>query len=180
MFCGLPDILPGVGPHNNCPWWLSVKEQTGAYFGRYHLTGKCTCKSKRGLLHRVKSVGHRHGSLRPAHGQNPTVYQLVPSHQRTWKCTRALSKSKVVFLQGPVHFQVSRREGRYLNLYVPTGALVAFVHQGPNRIQRFPEPSSTSHSPQTTLCGCFDPVEHFENLARLGQRSSPKKGNVQN
>ena len=27
----------------------------------------------------------------------------VPSHQQTWKCTKAISKRKFVFLQGSVH-----------------------------------------------------------------------------
>ena len=35
----------------------------------------------------------------------------LPSHQLTWKCTKALSKRKVVFLQGSVHFRVSWWEG---------------------------------------------------------------------
>ena len=34
----------------------------------------------------------------------------LPAHQLTWKCKKALSKRKVVFLQGSVHFHV-RWEG---------------------------------------------------------------------
>ena len=36
---------------------------------------------------------------------------IVASYQLTWKCKKALSKSKVVFLQGSVHFHVSWWEG---------------------------------------------------------------------
>ena len=35
----------------------------------------------------------------------------LPSHQLTWKCKKTLSKRKVVFLQGSVHFHVSWWEG---------------------------------------------------------------------
>ena len=38
-----------------------------------------------------------------------TRFQAVPSHQLAWKCTDPLSKRKVVFLQGSVHFHVSWR-----------------------------------------------------------------------
>ena len=38
------------------------------------------------------------------------LYHL-PSHQLTWKCKKALSKKKVGFLQGSVHFHVSWWEG---------------------------------------------------------------------
>ena len=33
--------------------------------------------------------------------------KLVPSHQLKWKCKKALSKRKVVFLHGSGHFHVS-------------------------------------------------------------------------
>ena len=35
----------------------------------------------------------------------------LPSHQLTWKCKKALSKRKVVFLQGSMQFHVSWWEG---------------------------------------------------------------------
>ena len=38
-------------------------------------------------------------------------HRWIPSHQLTWKCKKALSKRKVVFLQGSVHCHVSWREG---------------------------------------------------------------------
>ena len=39
------------------------------------------------------------------------TYIYIPSHQLTWKCKKALSKRKVVFLQGSVHFHVSWWDG---------------------------------------------------------------------
>ena len=44
-------------------------------------------------------------------GASPPKLEQVPSHQLTWKCKKALSKRKVVFLQEAVHFHVSCWEG---------------------------------------------------------------------
>ena len=54
--------------------------------------------SKSGLILLI-SVGHA------------TWLSLTLSHQLTWKCKKALSKRKVVFLEGSVHFHVSWWEG---------------------------------------------------------------------
>ena len=50
------------------------------------------------------------GLRRPARGDYGSGVH-IPSHQLTWKCKQALSKRKVVFLQGSVHFHVSWWEG---------------------------------------------------------------------
>ena len=44
-------------------------------------------------------------------GQITIVHKGIPSQQLTWKRKKALSKRKVVFLQGSVHFHVSWWEG---------------------------------------------------------------------
>ena len=43
---------------------------------------------------------------------------MIHTHQLTWKCAKPLSKRKVVFLQGFVHFHVSRWGGYMLFCFI--------------------------------------------------------------
>ena len=57
-------------------------------------------------------------------------------HQLTWKCKKALSKRKVVFLQGSVYFQVSWWKGSPISRLRPAGFrlashLVRLPHRAP-------------------------------------------------
>ena len=54
----------------------------------------------------------------------------VPSLQLRWKCKKVLSKSKVVFPEGSVHFHVSWWEGKLFEFATPKGPSLRFRPQG--------------------------------------------------
>ena len=61
----------------------------------------------------------------------------IPSHQLTWKCKKALSKRKVVFLQGFVNFHVSWWESNAIYFHAVHPMLHAdnadfYSHASPN------------------------------------------------
>ena len=62
------------------------------------------------------------------HQMNPKLMKIhedpsktKPAHQLKWKCKKALSRRKVVFLQGSVHFHVSWEGNGYKDPGCPAG-----------------------------------------------------------
>ena len=74
--------------HFHASWWEGSK-----YFAWFQRESKVKTMQKTSLFF---------------FGVSPNFLELVPSHQLTWKCKKALSKRKVVLLEGSVHFHVSK------------------------------------------------------------------------
>ena len=66
-------------------------------------------------MHTEDNIIHIHNTCVQ---EDTYIYIYTPFHQPTWKCKKALSKRKVMFLQGSVHFQVSWWEGICIYIYI--------------------------------------------------------------